>query len=172
MFDLIGISAGEDAVWVLGYSTFSDRAAVFRIDPRTNAITATIPVSSRPWGVAVGEGGVWVASAPDHTGCQGTLSRIDPRTNRVVAKITVGYSPLGVAVGGGSIWVPNSSDGTISRIDPGTNQVVTRIVADSAKGLAFSEQKLWGIDSEFRVREFQLSPLTEQGNAQAQFTRE
>ncbi len=73
---------------------------VVRIDPRTRKIVATIVVGRAPWGVAVGEGAVWVANTID-----GTVSRVDPSTNRVVATIRVGADPKEIAVGEGSVWL-------------------------------------------------------------------
>jgi YVTN family beta-propeller protein len=76
------------------------RGIVSRIDPSTNAVVATIPVGADPFGIAAGEGSVWVANRRGFT-----ISRIDPDTNRVVASIPVGNRPQGVVAGGGTIWV-------------------------------------------------------------------
>ena len=87
---------------------------VTRVDP-TGALTP-IAVGNGPSGIAVGEGGVWVADSLDNA-----VVRIDPNRRAVVETIPVGQSPAGVAVGGGSVWVANSGDGTVSRIDPVTD---------------------------------------------------
>jgi YVTN family beta-propeller protein len=52
----LGISLGEDAVWV---GNVYD-GTVSRIDPDTAGVVATIPVGPGPLTVAVGEGAVWV----------------------------------------------------------------------------------------------------------------
>jgi DNA-binding SARP family transcriptional activator len=49
------VAAGAGAVW----ATVPDDHAVWRIDPRTNRATR-IEVGYYPWGVAVGDDGVWV----------------------------------------------------------------------------------------------------------------
>jgi YVTN family beta-propeller protein len=106
------IAVGEGAVWVASRRVeFSSlvgapngapvlRGIVSRIDPKTNAVVATIPVGADPFGISAGEGSVWVANRRGFT-----ISRIDPDTNRVIASIPVGNRPQGVVAGGGTIWV-------------------------------------------------------------------
>jgi YVTN family beta-propeller protein len=107
------LAVGRGAVWVanivvppprdvLGHELFRRAVpgTVSRIDPRTNAVAATIAVGRYSDAIAVGAGAVWVANRDD-----GTLSRIDPKTNSVVATIHVGGRPEGVAVGAGAVWV-------------------------------------------------------------------
>src|SRR5256885_12309917 len=65
-------------------SAFGKANKVIRIDGRTNAITAEIPLEGAPDGVAVDDGAVWVANARADR-----LSRIDPTTNAPVATIKV-----------------------------------------------------------------------------------
>jgi len=50
------VAADDDAVW----ATVPDDHAVWRIDPRTNR-AKRIELGYYPWGVALGDGGVWVA---------------------------------------------------------------------------------------------------------------
>jgi YVTN family beta-propeller protein len=86
------VAAGEGGVWVT--APLDDR--VLRIDPETNAITATIPTGRGTSGVAA----VWVTSTID-----GTVSRIDPGSAEVADQIDVGGRPREVAVGAGGVWV-------------------------------------------------------------------
>jgi len=72
---------------------------VSRIDPRTDAVTDTLPVGNEPTAIAAGEGAVWIANAGD-----GTLARIDPDTREVSKTIEVGGSPSAVAIADGSVW--------------------------------------------------------------------
>ena len=51
--------------------------------------------ATRPAGIAVGEGSVWVTNAGD-----GTVSRIDVETNEVSEELDAGAGPSGIAVGG------------------------------------------------------------------------
>jgi YVTN family beta-propeller protein len=80
-------------------------------------VSGEFPVGDSPSGVAVGEGGVWVANTGDET-----VTRLDPRTGAQEGRpIPVGEDPGAIGVGGGAIWVANYGDGTVSRIDPATN---------------------------------------------------
>ena len=76
------------------------------IDAATNTVTATIPVGSEPYGVAVDPAThtVYVTNAGD-----GTVSVIDAATNTVTATIPVGAYPDGVAVdpAAGTVYVTN-----------------------------------------------------------------
>ena len=53
-----GLSVTDDAVWVAN----SGSMTVSRIDPRTDEVAATIPVSERPYRIAADSQGVWVTS--------------------------------------------------------------------------------------------------------------
>jgi YVTN family beta-propeller protein len=94
--------------------TSNNTASVSRIDPITNAVTATITVGNGPRLVAVSPDGssVWVSNYGS-----GTVSRINTTTN-VATSITVGSNPFGVAVSpdGSSVWVTNNGGTTVSRI--------------------------------------------------------
>src|SRR4029453_12209711 len=81
-------------IWVpiCGEENKPDTKGLQRIDPKTNKITATVPI-----GPALSEGGptanadsIWML-----TDMKGLLARIDPETNRMVAEIQV---PTGSSV--------------------------------------------------------------------------
>ena len=57
------IAVGSDAVWVNN----SDRRAVQRIDPQTNAVTATLSVASGLYGLAVDDHWLWTVDFPGDT---------------------------------------------------------------------------------------------------------
>jgi YVTN family beta-propeller protein len=57
------IAVGADAVWVKD----SDRRTVQRIDPQTNAVTATLPVASGLYGLAVDGQWLWTVDFPGDT---------------------------------------------------------------------------------------------------------
>jgi YVTN family beta-propeller protein len=101
------LAVGDGAVWVAnrfvarsGFFSSGKRGTVSRIDTKTNAVVATIPVGHEPFGIGAGDGAVWVANRTDFT-----VSRIDPRTNRVVATIRIGNRPQGIVAGAGAVWV-------------------------------------------------------------------
>ena len=50
--------------------------------------------------VAVGEGGVWVASSRDRI-----VTRLDPESGEAVARIEIGNEPWRIAAGEGAVWV-------------------------------------------------------------------
>ena len=85
-------------------------------------------VSSRPFGIATGERGVWVG---DFAGS--TVTRLDPDTRKTVATIDVpkhdGFQSgvFALAVGAGGVWVPNRYAFELVRINPRTNAVAARI---------------------------------------------
>jgi DNA-binding beta-propeller fold protein YncE len=53
---ITSVAAGAGAIW----ATVPDDHAVWRIDPQTNQ-TTRIGIEYYPWGVAVGDDGIWVA---------------------------------------------------------------------------------------------------------------
>jgi YVTN family beta-propeller protein len=118
------LAVDEHAVWLLG-DTMDRR--LWRIDPESRRVAATIDLPFPPRNIAAGEGAVWVT---DQLG--DAVARIDPATNRIVATIPVGAGARGVAVGEGSIWVASAIDGTVSRIDPAANAVVATIDVDQS----------------------------------------
>jgi peptide/nickel transport system substrate-binding protein len=96
-------------------------------------------VGHQPNGIAIGDGGVWVADTGDNA-----VVRIDPSTQAVITTIPVGDNPLGIAVGAGSVWVANSGNGTVSRIDPQTNRVIATVaVGGSPQALTIADGRAW-----------------------------
>jgi YVTN family beta-propeller protein len=142
-----GITLGEGAVW-----SMSDAVSrLMQIDPKGNAVTAKINVTSVkacPMYVcgepAVGNGAVWVPRAPDNT-----VSRIDLSSNSVTARIPVGPTPTAIAISPGAVWVANAGGPSISRIDSATNKVVATIrlgpaqAASDAAGVTAGGGAIW-----------------------------
>src|SRR4051794_32049238 len=67
------VRAGYGSVWVAN----GPARTVTRIDPRTDAVIARIPVPDPASVIAVGAHAVWLTSFPGNS-----LTRIDPRTDR------------------------------------------------------------------------------------------
>jgi hypothetical protein len=140
------IAASDSAVWVL-----SDDGRLFRVDPVTNKVVATISLPAGEWPeayVAVGDGAVWVTVASPDTIKEpqfDSLLRIDPQTNQIVARIHVGDSPEGIGVTSDSIWTANhrsswdakANEATgiydVSRVSVATNREVVRPVVETRK---------------------------------------
>lgn len=131
-----GIAVGAGSVWVVGDTR--DRT-LWRVDPATQRVIATVALPFAPRDVAVGSGGVWLVDRRADS-----VIRVDPRTNRIVATIRVGRGPSAVAIGEGVVWVSNELDGTVSRIEPKRNVVDRTISVGSAPiDLAAGLGALW-----------------------------
>ena len=142
--DGYGMAADSTAVWVYNGETGN----LFRIDPKTNQIVATISVGlgcppHAPCGqVAIGQGAVWVMA-----GAASKLVRVDPQTNQIVATIPfpVAQNPsLNVYVTPGAVWVTDYYDNTIFRLDPQTNKIASVLTPIAGPtGVAFAAGSLW-----------------------------
>lgn len=135
------VAVGEGAVW----ATNSAENAVYRIDPSSLAVRARIPVGPDPWGIAVGEGRVWVAI--HHGQRSGALERINPKTNRVDGRVPLGpprQGPGHVVVDTGGVWVAVDGDNQVVRVDPRTLHVTDRITVPGACGsIAAGPSAVW-----------------------------
>ncbi len=110
-----------------------------RVDPRTNAVVATIPVGKSPRFLAIGEGSVWTLNQGD-----GSISRVDLATNRVVATIEAGIPGGGgeIAVGEGSVWA-TSFGYPITRIDLATNTVAQQFFGPGGDAIRVGLGSVW-----------------------------
>jgi DNA-binding SARP family transcriptional activator/streptogramin lyase len=97
------IDAGPDAVWFVGDSS----THLWRFDPLSVSIMATVPIGASPSAVAVGDdGAVWVAD-----GSATSLWRVDPETNGSET-ITIGATSGGLVADFDRIWTsPGPSTG-------------------------------------------------------------
>ncbi|MHB8469067.1 MAG: adenylate/guanylate cyclase domain-containing protein [Gaiellaceae bacterium] len=127
------VAVGGGSVWA-AYGS-SD---VARVDPRTNARTATGFAGVAPAAIAYGEGAVWVANST-----ASTVSRISTVTTRKIFDVSVGRDPSGVAVGGGAVWVSDSGDNAVSRVDPRSNSSTTIPVGAGPAGIAYGASGVW-----------------------------
>lgn len=139
--ELTDVAASDQGVWV----TSKPFGGVYRVDPSTNTVVASIKTGRGAHGLVIAESGVWVTNYQ-----AGTVSRIDPATNTVVATIEDVGSEVGIVAADGAIWVSSRGLG-VSRIDPATNAAT--LVADLAGwnyGLAHDADALWvtSVDSE------------------------
>jgi streptogramin lyase len=166
--DSYGMAADSTAVWVYNGETGN----LFRIDPKTNQIVATITVglgcpAHAPCGqVAIGQGAVWVMA-----GAASKLVRVDPQTNQIVASIPfpVAQNPsLNVYVTPGAVWVTDYYDNTIFRLDPQTNKIVSVLTPVSGPtGVAFGSGSLWESEAHNTAHGLtRLDPATMQVQAQ------
>jgi hypothetical protein len=144
------IAAGAGALWVTG--NFSRRDDVlYRIDPKTNGVAATIGLPGRYAGkLAATDGGVWVVVTGRHA-TSSSLVRIDPGTNAVarIVPLPRGRWVDGIAVDDDAVWLlalragPNGElPGDVLRLDPRTYRMTTTIDAD-ALTMGLGEGGLW-----------------------------
>jgi YVTN family beta-propeller protein len=129
------VAVGDGAVWV-----GSGQRKLFRIDPATSDVVASVRVGQTPADVAVGEGAVWVARLGGRT------LRIEPGTNAITGTVAAVSSPLSIAAGAGSVWVgePAGAAGTVWRIDPATVSVAgTTAVRGAPVGVVVGAGAVW-----------------------------
>jgi YVTN family beta-propeller protein len=118
------LALGAGSLWVLGDAL--DRR-VWRLDPRSGAIQATIALGFPPRSVVVADGTAWITD-----GLHDRVVPVDARSNRVLPAVRVGRGAAGVAAGGGAVWVANAIDGSVSRIDPRRRRVAATVSVGGA----------------------------------------
>jgi DNA-binding beta-propeller fold protein YncE len=112
------VGIGYGSVWVGGHRN----GTVYRVDPRTNKVVATVEVPDVLCGVFnAGFGAIWAMGCPSLAGEKSY--RIDVRTNRVVRSYA-GANPVPAA---GSLWLSRWSQRMLVRVDPRTGHVLARI---------------------------------------------
>jgi streptogramin lyase len=133
---LAGMATGDGAIWVVGDA--NDRR-LWRIDPRTRRIVATIALGFPPAKVAAGAGGVWITDQ-----LRDRVVELDPRTYRAVRSVPVARGPVGVTISGGSVWVAGAIGHAVTRIDARNGRVVATIpVAASPQSVAVDGESVW-----------------------------
>lgn len=140
----VAFAAGS--VWV----PLHHSAAVARIDPATNAVATSVPVTTsdsgeKPGRLAYGDGALWLTNYTD-IGVAGSLVRIDPATGNVVASVR---SPAELCcapiVGGGWAWAiaPDLSGGSLIKVSEQTNAVVGTMRLANAFSGAYGAGSVW-----------------------------
>lgn len=146
-----GITVGAGSVWMV-----TKPSSLVRIDPETNAISATIPLPSGSENPLFSDGFVWISSF-EHD----QLLKVDPPSGTIVATIPVGPKPRFLTAGSGSIWTLNQGDGTISRVDVNTGKVVSTIlcgIPGSGGEITFGAGSVWATMFDFPIT--QVDPKT------------
>ena len=112
-----GVVFDFGSIWIAG----TREVELYRIDPTTNQIVATIELRSRPVTLTSGEGSVWVREV------DGTVQRIDGSSGELLATIATDAADNfgGIVVGGGFVWT-NSRAAPLLQIDPRTNSQRSR----------------------------------------------
>jgi len=97
--EAVGITFGAGSIWTADH----DSATVTRVNPKTNKLVVTIPLSFEPHYIYFNpdDGLVWVANYHLNS-----VSRIDPRTNQLTGKsLPVPFAPEWMMGGAGKVWV-------------------------------------------------------------------
>jgi len=119
---------------------------VVRVDARTGAAQATIPVgpADSEGGITAGAGSVWlVTSAKDAEG-DGELTRIDAATNKVAAAIKIPAGSFNPLFAEGSVWVTSNAGAVLVRVDPATNKVAgSTAVGPMPRFLVYGAGSIW-----------------------------
>jgi streptogramin lyase len=143
-----GVVVAFGSIWIAG----SVGVELYRIDPTTNQIMATIDLHARPVVLSSGEGSVWVRQT------DGTVQRVDGSSGNVVATfVTDAADNMGdIAVGGGFIWM-NSQTVPLLQIDPRTNSQRSRYASPEGAfmgyTIAYGGGSLWLAGSAiFRIK--------------------
>jgi DNA-binding beta-propeller fold protein YncE len=97
----------DDALWV---TTF-DGGTLQRIDPQTNAVTASVEVGDGADGLLEHDGSIWVT-----TDRADTVVRIDPSGPTVVQEWDVGTQPHNGVFVNGSFWTAAFDDGKLLQL--------------------------------------------------------
>jgi hypothetical protein len=129
-------AVGNAAVWI---AAFEDQR-VWRVPLAGGSARAVTRVPGHAYGLAAGEGAVWVLSALAEPGSggdgSGRLRRLDRRTGAVTATtplpdVDFGRDgvAVGLALGGGAVWLAGPSSrrseasGVLLRVDPASGRV-------------------------------------------------
>lgn len=130
-----GVVVAFGSVWVAA----PRKDELYRIDPKTNALTQTIALKTRPRFLAADENSVWVL---DHGGF---VQGVDGKTGEVTATIETG--PMGgggdIDAGGGFVWL-TTLDITLMQIHAKTKSIVARFRDKNIRGgICFGGGAVW-----------------------------
>jgi serine/threonine-protein kinase len=124
-------AVGAGSVWV------AEANKVFRVDPKTLKIAATIDVPQADL-LAFGDGQLWVGQSN-----LSKISEIDPAINRVVKTVKLRDWVGGLAVGGGFVWVTVIPDDTLWKIDENGTVDKTLDVGHQPGAIAYFDGAVW-----------------------------
>jgi streptogramin lyase len=152
------ITSGHGSLWA-GVVNID---AVLRLDPETDAVTATIPVAGACGMIAPTGRAIWVAGGGGD-GCFEGLTRIDPVTNAVTAVIPTDGVTNQVVAGGHSVWFGTDAPDALGRLDPRTGRLTgTLALPGPPFGMAVGFCHVWITDRDngllYKVRPTRQDP--------------
>jgi sugar lactone lactonase YvrE len=130
-----------DGRWIWMIQTTPTSGWLTRIDTRTNR-TVDVSVGSLPWGLATGDGSLWVGDVGEEN-----IRRIDRRTGETIATIPLDQDPRGIGLADGLVWV-STETGVVS-IDAATNEIVgtidlmTAVSDEGPTAIVYADGSIW-----------------------------
>ena len=128
------VASGDGSVWVSSPVS----GILYRVDPATAAVMATIVVGTGAGAVAVAGPDVWVANT-----ITGSLSEVSSATDEVVKTFVAGSEPTGLAVGYGFLWVADASASSLAALNTASDQVTTYPLTAPPFGIAVGAGSVW-----------------------------
>jgi virginiamycin B lyase len=135
--EISSVVVANGSVWATVYA----RNELYRIDPRTNALSSTTRLHDIPRVLTAGEGSIWVLNEGDSS-----VQRIDANNGKLLATIKTGLRPGAgsIAMGGGYVWV-STPGAPITQIDPHTNTSIRSFKGGLGMGgpIRYGAGSLW-----------------------------
>ncbi len=117
----VKVVSAAGSIW----TNVSGGNVVLRIDPRTDAIQATVRVDSACGNLVGDDQAIWVAGGAAGDGCVPGVSRIDPTSNTVSATVKMAGDTNAIALApNGALWACAGS--SLVRIDESSATVTGR----------------------------------------------
>ena len=139
------VAAGRGAVWVGMIASVPGTPDVLaRIDPSTQEITATFPMTDGIRALVVTPRALWIVHR-----LAAAVSRFDTSAQARTKRIPIGDNRLAdgrlgdAAYGAGAIWVTSPLEDTVSRIDDRTGAKVSSGVGRSPTGISARGRRIW-----------------------------
>ncbi|HEY7280734.1 MAG TPA: protein kinase [Actinomycetota bacterium] len=138
----LAFAAGQSSLWVLtiaGILGVGDDT-LYRIDPGSDRVLASIPIGRAGAGVAADDQTVWAVAST------GGLHQIDTGSNRVGRSIPGLPTASGIAIAGGSVWVADAVQGVVYRVHRDSANVDTIHMPGGVDGIAADAGHVWVMD--------------------------
>jgi virginiamycin B lyase len=137
----VGVLFAHGSVWI----TAANAGELYRIDPGTNEIIATVPLHGGSHLLAASEDSIWIAFDDE-----GIVQRFDGGTGELTATIATGVTDMesdgDITVGGGFIWTITRGS-MIAQVDPATDAVVGVMQPDPGtlmgRRIRYGAESLW-----------------------------
>lgn len=136
-----GLAFAFNSLWV---PLCGRPAALARLDPANNKITATIPVgpADSEGGITASEDSLWLISDAN-----GTLLRIDPASDTVRQKIAIPPGSFNPLYHDGIIWVTGNKSSVLTPVDARSGEVLPPIpVGPNPRFLTAGAGSIWTLN--------------------------